>query len=85
MDLDRNLATGYIGPSNMLIVRMILLTRAPLGYFYNAPHWGGGGYFEPPPLISETAGPILKIQAAFESPGKNCRGKTNFIEPRGHE
>ena len=24
------------------------LTRAPLGYFYNAPHWGGGGYFEPP-------------------------------------
>ena len=23
------------------------LTRAPLGYFYNAPHWGGG-YFEPP-------------------------------------
>ena len=29
------------------------LTRAPLGYFYNAPHWGGGGcYFEPPPLWS---------------------------------
>ena len=27
------------------------LTRAPLGYFYNAPHWGGG-YFEPPPLWS---------------------------------
>ena len=27
-----------------------VLTRAPLGYFYNAPHWGGGGggYFEPP-------------------------------------
>ena len=24
-----------------------MLTRAPLGYFYNAPHWGGG-YFEPP-------------------------------------
>ena len=23
------------------------LTRTPLGYFYNAPHWGG--YFEPPP------------------------------------
>ena len=43
------------------------LTRAPLGYFYNAPHWGG--YFEPP-LISETTGPIVKIQGAFESPGK---------------
>ena len=26
-----------------------ILNRAPLGYFYNAPHWGGG-YFEPPPL-----------------------------------
>ena len=48
------------------------LTRAPLGYFYNAPHWGG--YFEPP-LISETTGPILKIQAAFESPGKTVEGK----------
>ena len=45
------------------------LTRAPLGYFYNAPHWGGG-LFRAPPLISETTGPILKIQAAFESPGK---------------
>ena len=50
-----------------------VLTRAPLGYFYNAPHWGGG-YFEPP-LISETTGPILKIQAAFESPGKTVEGK----------
>ena len=51
------------------------LTRAPLGYFYNAPHWGGGGLFRAPPLISETTGPILKIQAAFESPGKTVEGK----------
>ena len=51
------------------------ISRAPLGYFYNAPHWGGGGYFEPPPLISETTGPILKIQAAFESPGKTVERK----------
>ena len=60
------------------------LTRAPLGYFYNAPHWGGGaissptgggGYFEPTPLISETTGPILKIQPAFKSPGKTVEGK----------
>ena len=50
------------------------LTRAPLGYFYNAPHWGGG-LFRAPPLISETTGPILKIQAAFESPGKTVEGK----------
>ena len=50
------------------------LTRAPLGYFYNAPHWGGGA-ISSPPLISETTGPILKIQAAFESPGKTVEGK----------
>ena len=55
------------------------LTRAPLGYFYNAPHWGRGG-ISSPPLISETTGPILKIQAAFESPGKNCWEKTNCID-----
>ena len=48
------------------------LTRAPLGYFYNAPHWGA---ISSPPLISETTGPILKIQAAFESPGKTVEGK----------
>ena len=36
-------------------------------------------------MISETTGPILKIQAAFESPGKNCQGKTKFYWPRGHE
>ena len=51
------------------------LTRAPLGYFYNAPHWGGGAISSPPPLISEINGPILKIQAAFESPGKTVEGK----------
>ena len=52
------------------------LTRAPLGYFYNAPHWGGGLFrAPPPPLISETNGPILKILAAFESPGKTVEGK----------
>ena len=51
------------------------LTRAPLGYFYNAPHWGGGAISSPPPLISETTGSILKIQAAFESPGKTVERK----------
>ena len=60
------------------------LTRAPLGYFYNAPHWGGGGAISSPPLISETNGPILKIQAAFESPGKTVR-ENKFYCPRGHE
>ena len=50
-----------------------------------APHWGifitlGRGAISSPPLISETTGPILKIQAAFESPGKKIRGKTNFVD-----
>ena len=53
---------------------LVLLTRAPLGYFYNAPHWGGA-ISSPPPLISETTGPILKIQTAFERPGKTVEGK----------
>ena len=51
------------------------LTRAPLWYFYNAPHWGEGGLFRAPPLISETTGPILKIQTAFERHGKTVEGK----------
>ena len=58
-----------------MILTDYLLTRAPLGYFYNAPHWGGGGLFRAPPLISETTGPILKIQTAFERPGKTVEGK----------
>ena len=32
---------------NSVMLTVTPLTRAPLGYFYNAPHWGGG-YFEPP-------------------------------------
>ena len=39
-----------------------ILTRAPLGYFYNAPHWEGGLFRAPPPVISETTEPILKIK-----------------------
>ena len=42
-----------------------------LGYLiiYITRPTGGGGYFETP-LITETPGPILKIQAAFETAGK---------------
>ena len=64
--------------ANHLILIEQILTRAPLGYFYNAPYWGGG-LFRAPPLISETTGPILKIQAAFESPGKTVEGKKNLL------
>ena len=31
---------------------IVPLTRAPLGYFYNAPHWGGGAISRPSPLWS---------------------------------
>ena len=38
--------TGIISATKTwYIILDYLLTRAPLGYFYNAPHWGGG-YFE---------------------------------------
>ena len=60
----------------------MIFTRAPLRYFYNAPH--GGGLFRAPLLISETTGPIVKIQTAFESPGKTVEGKQIYW-PRGHE
>ena len=62
------------GPENLFDEGSFGLTRAPLGYIFNAPHWGGG-LFRAPPLISEISGPILKIQAAFESPGKTVEGE----------
>ena len=57
------------------LVFILKLTRAPLGYFFITRPTGGGAISSPPPLISETTGPILKIQAAFESPGKTVEGK----------
>ena len=65
----------FIGKRNLYLITRTYaedktyLTRTPLGYFYNAPHWGA---ISRPPLTSETTGPILKIQAAFESPGKTA-------------
>ena len=44
----------------------------------------GGGAISSPPLISETTGPILKIQAAFESLGQTVM-ENKFYWPRGHE
>ena len=64
---------GHLGPPKDPKWPVCPLARAPLGYFYNAPHWGGA--ISSPPLISETTEPILKIQAAFESPGKTVEGK----------
>ena len=44
------------------------------GIFITRPT-GGGLFRAPPPLISETTRPILKIQTAFESPWKTVEGK----------
>ena len=44
------------------------------GIFITRPT-GGGGAISSPPLISETTRPILKIQAAFESPGQTVEAK----------
>ena len=62
-----------------LVARVAILTRVPLGYFYNAPHWGGGAISSPPSDLrnywtdSKNSSGILK-------PWKNCLGKTNFID-----
>ena len=55
------------------------LTRAPLGYFYNAPHWGGGGYFELPSDLPNYWADS-KNSSGIWKPWKNCQGKTNFID-----
>ena len=57
----------------------IPLSRAPLGYFYNAPHWGGG-YFEPPPSDLRNYWTDSKNSSGIWKPWKNCRRKTNFID-----
>ena len=51
-----------------------ILTRAPMGYFYNVPplplHWGKLLTVLLSPPISETTVPICKMQTAFDSPTK---------------
>ena len=64
-------------PTYLSISLDLLLTRAPLGYFYNAPHWGG--YFEPPSDLRNYS-TDSKNSSGIWKPWKNCRGKTNFID-----
>ena len=54
------------------------LTRAPLGYFYNAPHWGGA--ISSPPSDLRNYWTDSKNSNGIWKPWKNCRGKTNFID-----
>ena len=56
------------------------LTRAPLGYFYNAPHWGGAISNPPSDLRNYWTG--SKNSSGIWKPWKNCQGKTNFIDLR---
>ena len=56
------------------------LTRAPLGYFYNAPHWGGGGAISSPPSDLRNYWADSKNSNGIWNTWKNCRGKTNFID-----
>ena len=55
-----------------------LLTRAPLGYFYNAPQWGGG-YFEAPPSDLRNLWTDSKNSSGIWKPWKNCRGKSILL------
>ena len=48
------------------VFQMSLLTRAPLGS--GESHSVGRSYPPPPPVISQTTGPISKIQTPFDSP-----------------
>ena len=58
--------------------KIAMLTRAPLGYFYNAPHWGGG-YFEPPSDLRNYR-TDSKNSSGIWKPWKNCWGKTIFFD-----
>ena len=56
------------------------LTRAPLGYFYNAPPLGGGGLFRAPPSDLRNYWADSKNSNGIWKTWKNCREKTNFID-----
>ena len=57
------------------------LTRTPLGYFYNAPHWGGAISSPPPPPTDlRNYWTDSKNSSGIWKPWKNCWKKTNFID-----
>ena len=62
-----------------LIPQVPLLTCAPLGYFYNAPHWGGA-ISSPPPSDLRNYWTDSKHSSGIWKPWKNCQGITNFID-----
>ena len=61
------------------------LTRAPLGYFYNAPHWGGGAISSPPPSdLRNYWADSKKFKRHLKDLEKLSR-ENKFYWPRGHE
>ena len=83
--LGKNVGGGLYGvrpPPRMRDSLECKLTRAPLGYFYNAPHWGGGLFRAPPPSDLRNYWTDSKNSSGIWKPWKNCRGKTNFIDLR---
>ena len=61
-----------------------MLTRAPLGYFYNAPHWGGGLFRAPPPSDLRNCWTDSQNSSGIWKPWKNWR-ENKFCWPRGRE
>ena len=57
-----------------ILLFLIDLTRAPLGYFYNAPHWGGG-LFRAPPSDLRNYWTDSKNSSGIWKPWKTVEGK----------
>ena len=83
-----NVIFGITTSSNLIINKIYalrevaylsLITRAPLGYFYNAPNWGGGAFSSPPSDL-RNYWTDSKNSSGIWKPWKNCLGKTNFID-----
>ena len=68
--LHSTLNAFYMNCGTAMIPKLCL-TRAPLGYFYNAPHWGGGSYFEPPSDLRNYR-TDSKNSSGIWKPWKNC-------------
>ena len=77
---DHWCAIGKMSNFEKRSLRSGLLTRAPLGYFYNASHWGA--ISSPPPPDLRDYWTDSKNWSGIWKPWKNCRGKTNFIDLR---
>ena len=67
----------YCYPSTHIL---LTLTRAPLGYFYNAPHGGGAISSPPPPSDLRNYWTDSKNSSGIWKSWKNCWRKTNFID-----